>query len=131
MKRIKWFGLLAAALLIVSSWLPWAYIESRSITITGLNSTGTNFGAPVYFHWIMVALFIPLTLIPKLWAKRLNLFIVAINTAWMLRNLLVLSICRGGDCPERKIGIYLMAISSIVMLVSALFPDMKSVKSKL
>ena len=131
MKKVKWLGLFAAALLIISSWLPWAYIESRSITITGLNSTGTNFGAPAYFHLMMVAIFIPLTLIPKLWAKRLNLFVVAINTSWMLRNILVLSICRGGDCPERKMGIYLMVFSSIVMLISALFPDMKSVKTKL
>ena len=131
MKKVKWLGLFAAALLIISSWLPWAYIESRSITITGFNSTGTNFGAPAYFHLMMVAIFIPLTLIPKLWAKRLNLFVVAINTSWMLRNILVLSICRGGDCPERKMGIYLMVFSSIVMLISALFPDMKSVKTKL
>ena len=130
MKRVKWLGIFAAAVLVAASWLPWAFIESRSITITGMDATGTNFGSPAYFHLIMAVLFIPLTLMPKLWAKRLNLFVVAINSAWMLRNFLVLSICRGGDCPQRKIGIYLMAISSIIMLVSALFPDMESEKSE-
>jgi hypothetical protein len=36
----------------------------------------------------------------------------------------------GGDCPEKKTGMYLMLLSSLLMLVSALFPDMQITNEK-
>ena len=47
------------------------------------------------------------------------------NFAWAVRNYFVLSQCEAGDCPERQPALYFVALSSVVMLVAALFPDVK------
>jgi len=31
-------------------------------------------------------------------------------------------LCRGGECPTRQLGFYLVAIASIGMLLASLFP---------
>ena len=118
-------GLLAAVVLIISCFLPWLYINAINVTITGMETTGTSYGKPGFLHIIFSVFFIAFTLIPRLWAKRSNILVVALNIAWAMRNFFILSTCQAGECPDRKTGIYLMLISSAIMLVSALFPDMK------
>lgn len=125
MRYLKWIGLAAALLLIVSCFTPWVIIASKQITVSGVESAGTNFGKPGYINLVMAALFIPLTLIPRVWAKRLNLAVVAVNLAWTARNYFVLGTCSGGECPDRQTGLYLLVLATLLMLVSALFPDME------
>src|SRR5436190_23604407 len=102
MRYMKWIGLAAAALLIVSCFSPWVVIESRNITVSGMESKGTNFGKPAYFHFIMTVFFLACTFIPRVWAKRTNFLITALNLAWAIRNYFIISACHGGDCPEKK-----------------------------
>jgi hypothetical protein len=45
--------------------------------------------------------------------------------AWAIRNYFIISACRGGDCPEKYTSIYLLLLASFLMLLSALFPDIK------
>ncbi len=125
MRYLKWIGLAAAVALIASCFIPWVFIESRNITVTGMDSTGTNFGKPGYFHLLLTALFLVFTLLQKIWAKRTNLLITALNLGWAIRNYFMISACLGGDCPLKKTGIFLMVFSSILMMVSALLPDMR------
>jgi hypothetical protein len=103
----------------------WVFIESKSITVTGLEATGTNFGRPGYLHLILTPFFIVFTLVPRVWAKRANLLVSALNLAWSVRNYFVISACSGGECPVKRIGIYLTVAASLFMLVSSLFPDIK------
>ncbi|MFZ9386719.1 MAG: hypothetical protein ACO25B_02460 [Chitinophagaceae bacterium] len=124
-KLFKWAGLLAAALLVASAFLPWVIIESRGLVLTGVDTTGTNYGRPAYFHFVIVEFFVLFTLVARLWAKRANLAVVAINTAWAIRNFLVIASCQGGECPLRQVGLWLALGSSLLMLLSALFPDME------
>ena len=119
------FGVLAGALLATGCWMPWVVIVSRQLTLTGMETTGTSFGKPGILHLILLVFFIVFTLIPKTWAKRFNLLVVALNTSWMIRNWLLIGICRGGECPERQLGFYLVAVASILMLITALFPRVK------
>jgi hypothetical protein len=98
--------------------------------VSGVDATGTNFGKPGYFHFLLAALFLICTLVARVWAKRLNLLFTALNLGWAIRNVFILAACSGGDCPERKMGIWLMLLASVLMLVSALFPDMKVVEKK-
>lgn len=127
---MKWIGLVAAVLLIVSCFIPWVFIESANITLTGMDTTGTNFGKPGYFHFVLAGIFLLCTFVQRIWAKRLNLLITALNVGWAVRNIFVLAACSGGDCPERKTGIWLMLVASVLMLLSALFPDMKLPEEK-
>lgn len=126
MRVLKWAGLVAALLLIISCFLPWVIIESRQITITGVDAPGTNYGRPGYFNLLMTIFFVLFTLVQRVWAKRANLLIVALNLAWAVRNYFILSTCQAGECPSRQTGIYLLLIASVTMLASGLFPDMKT-----
>jgi hypothetical protein len=125
MRYIKWIGLGAAVLLVISCFMPWVFIPSKNITISGLHGEGSNFGKPGYFNLLMTAFFLFFHFVPRVWAKRVNLLVVALNVAWAFRNLLLLSFCRGGECPEKKVGLYLLVLSSIIIVVAGLFPDMK------
>lgn len=124
-RYLKWTGLLAAALLLVSCFIPWVYIESKELTLRGVDTTGSNFGKPAYIHFVFTGIFLLFTLIPRLWAKRANLLIVALNLAWAVRNYFMIAACQGGECPVKKAGLWFVLFSSILMLVSALFPDME------
>lgn len=130
-KILKWTGIAAALLLAASCFLPWVYIESRELTFTGVDTAGSNYGKPGYLHFVMVAAFIPLALIPRLWAKRVNLVVVALNTAWAIRNFIMIGICQGGECPVKKAGLFLASAASVLMFISALFPDTKLPPQKL
>lgn len=125
MRYIKWAGLLAVVLLIGSCFLPWVIITSKNIIVSGVDSTGTNFGRPGYTHFVLSFFFILFHFMPKLWAKRWNLVIAALNIAWAVRNYFIISMCREGECPEKQIGLWLAILGSVLMLLAALFPDLK------
>ena len=125
MRYMKWIGLAAVILLVISCFTPWVIIESKNIVVSGVDATGTNFGKPGYIHFILGSLFLVFHFIPRLWAKRWNLLVVALNIAWAARNFFIITACRAGDCPEKKMGIYLVLIASVLLLLSALFPDIE------
>ena len=125
MRWMKWTGLIASVFLIVSCFLPWVVIAYKNIIVSGVESTGTNYGKPGYFNFVLAFFFILFSLIERVWAKRCNLFIVAINMAWAIRNYIMITTCYGGDCPDKKIGLYLMLVASAVMLLGAFIPGIK------
>lgn len=130
-KYLKWLGIFGILIVILACFIPWVYIPSKNITITGFKAMGTNFGKPGLLH-IFLSIFILLGfIIPKIWIKRTNVFLCAINFAFAIRNYLLITACFAGECPEKKLGIFLILISSIIMMITALFPniDLKS-KSK-
>ena len=130
MRYMKWIGLLAVILLVVSCFTPWVIIPSQDITVSGVDATGTSFGKPGYAHFVLSFFFVVFHLIPKLWAKRWNLLIVALNIGWAIRNYFIISMCREGECPEKQIGLWLVILASILMLLAALFPDIKLKEEK-
>jgi len=125
MRWMKWIGVASALLLIVTCFMPWVIISSKNIIVSGVDAAGTNFGKPAYFHFITIFFFLLFTFIPRIWAKRSNLFVTALNMGWAIRNYFIITICRGGECPEKQIAVFLIVASSALMLASALFPDIK------
>jgi hypothetical protein len=125
MRYMKWIGFLAVGLLVVSCFTPWVIIVSKHIVVSGVQAEGTNFGKPGYFHFVFAFFFLVFHFLPMIWAKRWNLLAVALNIAWAVRNYFILSACREGECPQKQIGLYLVLAASLLMLISALFPDMK------
>jgi hypothetical protein len=130
MRYMKWIGLAAGVLLIAACFSPWVIIESRNITVSGIDATGTRYGKPGYIHLLMAVFFLLLHFTPRLWAKRVNLLIVGINAAWVIRNFFLIGVCRGGECPVRQFGFYMLLLSSLLMLLAALFPDMELPEEK-
>jgi len=118
-------GIIAALILIASCFIPWTYYPDIDKTFTGFFSQANAYGKPgkaiIFFSVLSVVLFI----IPKIWAKRFNVLVTAITIAYCVRSYVLFTTCSGGVCPEKKVGIFLIVISSALMLVSALLPDLK------
>ena len=121
MNRSTLLAVLTALVTATACFLPWMAIESRNLVITGMNTTGTNFGKPGLLHLILVGLFVVFSLVPKSWGQRANLLVIAINGAWCLRNILLVSACAGGICPTRLYGFYLLLIGSAGMMAATFF----------
>jgi hypothetical protein len=127
---MKWIGLLAVITLITSCFFPWVFIESKNITVSGIDASGTAFGKPGYFHFLMAAFYLIFHFTPRVWAKRSNLLIASLNIGWALRNYFIISACSGGECPEKKTALYLVLISSLLMMAAAMFPQLKLPEKK-
>ncbi|ANH83849.1 hypothetical protein A8C56_10715 [Niabella ginsenosidivorans] len=105
--------------------MPWSFIASLQLTLSGVDTTGTRYGKPAYGHFILDALILAFTLVPRIWAKRLNLLIGVLNLGWAIRNFLLFGRCEAGDCPERQIGLYLALAASVILMLTILFPQME------
>lgn len=126
MRYSNYIGILAGLLMLVAATFPWIHIVSINATVTGFGSaTVTKFGMPVLMNIILLVLNLVFFLIPRLWAKRINPFIASIGFAWALRNLLLLSTCRNGECPERLIWLYIYFAAALVLLIMTLVPEIK------
>lgn len=117
--------------MLAVAFMPWIYIPSVQATITGFGSeTQKLFGKPALMN---VYLMVPITLfflLPVAWVKRINPFLGAINFAWAIRNLLLLSTCRNGECPERMWWLYFYVFAAFIVLVMTVLPEMKIKSSK-
>ena len=124
MKWIKWISIVAAVILITSCFFPWVIIESKSITVTGMDVDGLAYGHYGYFLIPLAVIFIILQMINKIWAKRLNVavgaLIITISFAciWIFR-------CEFGECPQKQMGFYIMFASSVMVFIGSLLPDIK------
>lgn len=111
--------------MIIACTMPWVQVISKNITVTGLKATGTNYGMPGLMNIILGCVATLFFLLPKIWAKRTNIFVCALNAAWAVRSYILVSTCQMGECPEKQVGLYLLFVASVMMLVAALFPRME------
>jgi hypothetical protein len=125
MKYSQHIGFIASVILIIFCFQPWVILPTTQAAITGVNTIGTRFGKPalvnLFFSFIAAVFF----LIPKIWSKRANLFMTAINLAWAIRNYVLVSTCSGGECPEKKAGLYILVIAASIMLLMSLLPKIE------
>jgi hypothetical protein len=122
---MKWIGIIATIVLIIACFYPWVYIESENINITGLSAAIMKLGKPAYFHFLMAAFYLSFHFTPRIWAKRWNLLVAALNLSWSVRNFFLVSACAAGECPQKKWALYVVLIASVVMMLAALFPKIK------
>lgn len=130
MKYSQRFGIIASLVLIVSCFLPWTYHPDLDKVFTGFFSENNAYGRPgrplIFLALIALACFV----IPRVWAKRLNLFVCVVLLAYAVRSFIVFSGCYRGICPEKKEGLWIMAISAGIILVMAVLPDTKITEEK-
>jgi len=125
MKYSKWIGLAAAIALIVVCFMPWTYHADVQKNFTGFFSEKNAYGKPGKFLIIFSVVSIALVLIPKIWAKRTNLFITGLMLAYAIKTYILYTSCYNAYCPEKKAGIYLVVVLSFVQFLMSLFPDVK------
>jgi hypothetical protein len=122
MKYSNHLGVVAAITIIAACFLPWAYIASIQTTLTGLQTPNTTLGKPGLLNVIFASISIILFIVPAVWAKRVNVFLGAFNLAWSLRNFILLGQCESGECPDKKIGIFVVLFFSVVLFIMTLLP---------
>ena len=124
-KKLRFIGILACVVLIIACFIPWAYYADINESFTGFYSYQNQYGKPGKFLVLIAVLALTLMLLPKIWAKRTNLFVCAIGVGYAVKSFILFTSCYNAYCPEKRAGIYLMLISTIVMLIAAALPDLK------
>jgi hypothetical protein len=127
MKYTQYIGIAASIALVVVCTLPWVYIPSLHIYLSGLDgrsSTELTFGNQIQSHGFFATAMIICFFVSKIWSKRLNVFLGAINLAWAFKNFLIFSMCRGGECPEKQVALYLLLVFATIMFVMCLLPKL-------
>jgi len=122
MKYTSTIGVITALAIVATCFMPWVFIPPIQLMVTGLNAGTTHLGKPGLVNIFMSVISIILFILPSISAKRINLFVGVFNLAWAIRNYFIVTLCQMGDCPEKKIGIYLLVILSIVLLLMTFFP---------
>ncbi len=122
MKYSQLLGIIAALTIIAICYMPWVFIASNNIVVTGLDAGLTDFGRPGLMNIFLACVSVVFFAIPKIWAKRANVFIATLNFAWSIRNFILLTTCQAGECPEKQAGLYLLLIAAFTMLLMTFFP---------
>lgn len=129
-KILHYSGLAACIALIISCFLPWAYFADINQHFTGLYSYKNEYGRPGKFLIVVAVIVFVFMLLPKVWAKRTNLFICALGVGYAIKSYILFTSCYKAYCPETKPAIFIMLISTIVMLAAAIFPNLKLEEKK-
>lgn len=125
MKYYKPVGVIACVILIISCFLPWAFYPDLHKSFTGFFSEKNLYGKPgkVFIFFAVVSLF--LILVDKIWAKRALIFFAALNIGYLLKTYVIYTSCYGGLCPQKEYGLYLLILSSVLLIAVSFFPDLK------
>jgi len=121
----KWIAVAASILLIISCFMPWAYYPDIDKVFTGFFSEKNLYRKPGKWLIVMSVLSIFCHLLPQVFFKRVNLLLMALNLAYAIKSYIIFAACYHGFCPEKRPGIYLMLIASILMMATAVFPSGK------
>ncbi len=125
MKYSQTIGIFLCICMVAACYLPWVYIPSIQTTLTGMDAKRVDLGKPGLMNMIFAVMMIAFFAIPKMWCKRINVFITGMNIAWIIRNYVILTSCAAGECPEKKIGIYVMFILGIGIVFMSFLPRIK------
>lgn len=121
----KWIAISASLLLIISCFMPWAYYPDIDKVFTGFFSEKNLYGKPGKWLTVMAVISLLCHLLPQVFFKRVNLLLMALNLAYAIKTYIVFAACYHGYCPEKRVGIFLMLITSILLMLTAVFPSGK------
>lgn len=124
-------GIAAGILLVIACFLPWTYHADINQTFTGLYSYKNQYGRPGKFLVLIGVLSVFFMLLPKLWAKRVNLFLTALGLGYAIKTFVLFTSCYNAYCPSKQLAIYIMLYSSIILLAAAIFPSARVRKSNI
>ena len=127
----KWISLFAFVLLLVACFLPWTYHADVNQHFTGFYSAKNMYGKPAKLLLVFAGITTLCAFVPVLWMKRTALLVGGLNVAYGIKNFLLFGSCYLGYCPEKKIGLFVMLIATIMIFLMSFFPDGKvKVKSE-
>lgn len=122
---IYWAGITACIVLIIACFLPWTFHADLGKNFTGFFSEQNKYGRPGRYIIFFTVIILILMLLPKLWAKRTNLFMGAVLIAYAVKTYILYTSCYNAYCPDKKAGVFLMLFSSLIIFIATMFPHMK------
>jgi hypothetical protein len=125
MKYYKWIGWGASALLILSCFIPWTYYADLNKNFTGFFSEQNIYGKPGMFFTFFAIISLLLIYLDKIWAKRTHIFLAALNMGYLIKTYILFTSCYNAYCPEKRPGLYLLILCSVVLMVVAILPNTK------
>lgn len=106
--------------------IPWVHYNGPDLTFTGFKverfSNGNYYGRAGLAITILTVLILSLMLLPRIWAKRVNVFLGALLVAYCIRTFIIFTSSMFSGEVEKLAGIYLIIILSPIILISTLFP---------
>jgi hypothetical protein len=87
-----------------------------------MDATGTDFGKPGLLNIVISGATILFFLVPRIWAKRTNVFLAAVNLAWSVRNYLLVSTCLMGECPSKQPALFVLLFLALVVQLMSFLP---------
>jgi hypothetical protein len=124
-KYLQRIGLIACLVLVVACFMPWTYHADLKETFTGFYSHDNHYGKPGLFLTGIAVIAFAFMYIPKVWAKRINLFVCAVGVGYAIKSYTLFTSCYNAYCPEKRTGIFLIMICTVIMLAASVFPDLK------
>jgi hypothetical protein len=125
MKYYKITGFITCTLLVISCFLPWAYYPDLHTSFTGFYSEQDMYGKPGKVFIFFAVCCLALILINKVWAKRTCIFFAAFNTGYLIKTYVLFTSCYNTICPQKQYGLYLLILSSVILMIVSVFPNMK------
>lgn len=130
MKNYKKYGWVACLFLLISCFIPLTYYADINKNFTGFFSERNIYGKPGVFFVFIAIVSAALIYTDKIWAKRTHIFLTALNLGYLIKTYILFTSCYNAYCPEKKIGIYLLIFSCVLLFIVSLFPDTKLVENK-
>ena len=125
MKYYKILGLIACTVVVISCFLPWTFYPDLNKSFNGFFSEENMYGKPGKVFIFMSVVSAALILINRIWAKRVLLFVAAINIAYLIKTYVLFTTCYSALCPVKLYGLYILMAGTILLLVVSVFPDME------
>ena len=101
--------------------MDWAYFPDVAKFFTGFDSLVPfkgkmihYYGRPGFVLCFFAAISLLLHLLPKNWAKRVNLVFAALCAAFALKSYFTFTSAYVGYVPEKAAGIFILALSALV-----------------
>ncbi|MBS1580421.1 MAG: hypothetical protein JST29_12370 [Bacteroidetes bacterium] len=132
MKYSQTIGIIAVLALLVSCFFPWIEVISLHKTFSGIDgkvNDNLTFGKQIIGHTFFAIFLIGFFLVQKIWAKRANILFGLMNLGWAIKNYILFSMCRQGDCPKVLPALYLVVLLAFVIQVMVLIPKLEIKKS--
>lgn len=124
-KYLHWFGIAACIALIICCFLPWVYYADINQQFTGFYSYKNAYGKPGKFLVLLAGISLLFIILPKVWAKRANLFVGALAVSYAIKSFILFSSCYNNYCPQKLLSLYLVVLCTLIIMVAAAFPNLK------
>lgn len=125
MKYSKWIGFSACLLLIISCFIPWTYYADVNKNFTGFYSEQNMYGKPGKFLIGFALISGYLIFVSRIWTARVHLFLSALFVGYAIKTYILFVSCYNAYCPEKKPGIYLMLLSTLIILIISILPNVE------